>query len=113
MGTVGVFYSLAAYVAIVAVLRRPGELVRVRHTRIVALGLALAVMSSGWVVRAVGLHYQMNLMTFYDRNEWVYVDDWLLNQRSAPTSEAGRVLVKTLRDDALEHAPGNPYLLSP
>jgi hypothetical protein len=85
----------------------------VRHTQVVALGLALAVMSSGWVVRAVGLHYQMHLMTFYDRNEWVYVDEWLVNQRSVPTSEAGRELVKKLRGDALEYAAVNPYLLSP
>ena len=113
MGPAGVFYSLAAFVAVVAVARRAGELVRVRHTQVVALGLALAVISSGWVVRAVGLHYQMHLMTFYDRNEWVYVDDWLLNQRSAPTTEAGRQLVKKLREDALEHAAVNPYLLSP
>jgi hypothetical protein len=113
MGPAGVFYSLAAFVAVVAVLRRAGELVRVRQAQVVALGLALAVTSSGWVVRSVGLHYQMHLMTFYDRNEWVYVDDWLRNQRSAPTTEAGRELVRKLREDALEHATVNPYLLSP
>jgi hypothetical protein len=52
MGPGRVFYSLAAFVAVVAVLRRAGELVQMRQGQAVALGLALALMSSGWVVRA-------------------------------------------------------------
>jgi hypothetical protein len=55
----------------------------------------------------------MNLMTFYDRNEWVFVDDWLVKQRSSPTTGAGKALVQQLREDALEHTTVNPYLLSP
>jgi hypothetical protein len=50
----------------------------------------------------------MNLMTFYDRNEWVYVDEWLLNQRSVPTTDAGRELVKTLREGPCKYAAVNP-----
>jgi hypothetical protein len=55
----------------------------------------------------------MNLMTFYDRNEWVFVDDWLVKQQSSPTTGAGKALVQQLREDALEHTTVNPYLLSP
>jgi hypothetical protein len=41
------------------------------------------------------------------------VDDWLVRQQSVPTTEAGKALVQQLREDALERAAVNPYLLSP
>jgi hypothetical protein len=109
MGPGGVFYALAACAAVAALITR----VNLRPVHLAAIGVALLVASTGWVVRTAGLHYQMHLMTFYDRNEWVYVDDWLVNQRSAPATEAGKALVRQLRQDALEHATVNPYLLSP
>ena len=119
MGPAGVFYALAAFVAVAFLLRSSGA-----HTQrgadpvgprkqMAALALVLAVASSGWLVRTAGLHYQMNLMTFYDRNEWVFVDDWLVKQQSFPTTGAGKALVQQLREDALEHTTVNPYLLSP
>jgi hypothetical protein len=119
MGPAGVFYALAAFVAVAFLLRSSGA-----HTergadpvgprkQMAALALVLAVTSSGWVIRTGGLHYQMNLMTFYDRNEWVFVDDWLVKQRSSPATGAGKALVQQLREDALEHTTVNPYLLSP
>jgi hypothetical protein len=77
------------------------------------IALALFIAASGWVVRTAGLHYQMHLMTFYDRNEWVYVDDWLAKQKSAPATTEGKTLVQQLRDDAIRGATINPYLLSP
>ena len=120
MGLAGVFYALAACVGIVFVLRtlasprpRSGEGGLGPRSRLAAVALAVFVASSGWVVRTAGLHYQMNMMTFYDRNEWVYVDDWLVRQQSVPTTEAGKALVHQLREDALERAAVNPYLLSP
>ena len=64
-------------------------------------------------MRTAGLHYQMHLMAFNDRNEWVYVDDWLERQQSTPTTAEGKRLVDQLREDALERATINPYLLSP
>jgi hypothetical protein len=111
MGPGGVFYALAAFVAIAALVSRVDEGWAPKH--LAALSLALAVTASGWVVRTAGLHYQMNLMTFYDRNEWVYVDDWLVRQNSAPPTDEGKALVRQLREDALERAAVNPYLLSP
>jgi len=106
MGPAGVFYALAAFVAIAALVSR-------FTTRAPALALVLFIAASGWVVRTAGLHYQMHLMAFNDRNEWVYVDDWLERQQSAPTTAEGKRLVDQLREDALERATINPYLLSP
>ena len=119
MGPAGVFYALAACVGIVFVLRTVGEQIDRGadplgpRVPLATLALVLAIVSAGWVVRTAGLHYQMNLMTFYDRNEWVYVDDWLVQQKSAPSTDAGKALVRQLREDAVEHAAVNPYLLSP
>ena len=106
MGPAGVFYALAAFVAIAALVSR-------FTTRAPALALVLFIAASGWVVRTAGLHYQMHLMAFNDRNEWVYVDDWLERQQSTPTTAEGKRLVNQLREDALERATINPYLLSP
>ena len=125
MGPAGVFYALAACVAVAALLSRPARpavgVGRVPPSAVAmrggpavgALALVFAVTASGWVVRTAGLHYQMNLMTFYDRNEWVYVDDWLTGQKSTPATEEGKALVRQLRGEALERASVNPYLLSP
>ena len=112
MGPAGVFYALAAFAAVASLLSRVDRW-RLSAGPFAAIGLALAVTSSGWVIRTGGLHYQMNLMTFYDRNEWVFVDDWLVKQQSSPTTGAGKALVQQLREDALEHTTVNPYLLSP
>jgi hypothetical protein len=125
MGPAGVFYALAACVSVAALLSRPvrrgADVGRLPPSAgamrggpaASALALILAMTASAWVVRTAGLHYQMNLMTFYDRNEWVYVDDWLVQQKSAPSTDAGKALVRQLREDAVEHAAVNPYLLSP
>ena len=111
MGPAGVFYALAVFAAI-ASMARGADLSGPRHG-MVALTIVVAISASGWVVRAAGLHYQMHLMAFYDRNEWVYVDEWLANQKSTPTTMEGKALVQQLREEALEHTTINPYLLSP
>lgn len=113
LGPGGAFYSLAAFVALAAALQRAPGLAPRRPTLAAAWGLVLALTSCAWVERAIGLHYQMNLIAFYDRNEWVYVDDWLRTQQAAPATDAGRALVGQLREEALEGASVNPYLLSP
>jgi hypothetical protein len=74
------------------------------------VGVALAAAATGWAVRTAGLHYQMQMMAFAVRNEWVYVDDWLARQRAAPMTAEGAHIVNTLRNDALARTTVNPYL---
>lgn len=112
LGPAGVFYALAAFAAIVAFIRGNADLSGPR-TRGIVVSAAIFVAASGWVVRTAGLHYQMHLMTFYTRNEWVYVDDWLARQQSTPDSAEGKALVRQLRTDAIDGATISPYLLSP
>jgi hypothetical protein len=118
MGPAGAFYALAACVAVASLVGSRNTLAPPQPRsggggRAPALALVLFIAASGWVVRTAGLHYQMNLMTFYDRNEWVYVDDWLASQQSTPTTAEGKALVNQLREEALDGATINPYLLSP
>jgi hypothetical protein len=113
MGPAGVFYALAACVAATALIERIGRLGLGSTQRVLAIVGAVVLMSSIWALRAAGLHYQMHVMAFANRNEWVYVDQWLERQGAAPKTEAGRALVRGLREDALERFTVNPYLLSP
>lgn len=108
MGPGGVFYALAAFVAAAWIVR--GVNLPAPRLRIVTLAVFIA--ASGWVVRTAGLHYQMHVIAFYDRNEWVYVDDWLAGQKSTPATAEGKALVRQLRTDAIERMTINPYLLS-
>ena len=77
-----------------------------------AVLLVIGIVSAGWAVRAAGLHYQMHQMAHDVRNEWVTVDAWLEVQSAAPSTEAGRALVRQLREDALARVTGNPWGLA-
>ena len=109
MSPSGVFYALAAFVAIRELLLSLGQRPLTRFASF-SCRVALAVAATGWAVRTVGLHYQMQTMAFSVRNEWVYVDDWLARQHASPQSEEGKRIVATLRNDALERTVVNPYL---
>jgi hypothetical protein len=111
MSPAGVFYALAAFVAI----RELGSWIAERprsRWKNTAYAVALATAASGWAIRAAGLPYQMQIMAFNVRNEWVYIDDWLARQRASPTTAEGKRIVTTLRDEALARTVVNPYVQS-
>jgi len=118
LSVAGAFYALAATVVARAWLveregdRGNGARVSSRRPLRAATLAALAVVSGGWALRAVGLHYQMHQMAHEVRNEWVTVDTWLEQQHATPATGAGRSLVGALRDDALARVVGNPYGLA-
>jgi hypothetical protein len=113
MGPAGVFYAMAACVAATALIHTIEHIGPVDTRRAIVVAGLVALTSSIWLLRAAGLHYQMHVMASSNRNEWVYVDDWLERQNAAPKNDAGRALVRGLREDALERFTVNPYLLSP
>lgn len=106
----GVFYALAAFVAVRDALYWAGERARspVVHA---ALGIIMAIAASGWLVRAAGLHYQTHKIGMEVRNEWVDVEAWLKTQKEWPTDPAGVRLVETLRSDAVERDVVNTHLI--
>jgi len=107
----GVFYALAAFVAMRELVAWIGRQPRARWRNAVC-GVALAAAATGWSIRTVGLHYQMQMMAFSVRNEWAYVGDWLARQHAAPTTDEGTRIVDALRNDALSRTVVNPYLQS-
>jgi len=116
MSVAGAFYALAVTEAVrswLAARDRNGMAATagsgVAHAALLAV---LVVVSGGWALRAVGLHYQMHQMAHDVRNEWVTVDAWLEGQHAAPATDAGRGIVRALRDDALARVTGNPYGLA-
>lgn len=107
MSPAGVFYALAAFVA----LRYGGEhLIHAARSRLALgiLGGLLVVAAMGWSIRAVGLHYRMHLTAFHVRNEWVDVLPWLEGQGEQLHTASERRLVETLRNDAIASDVVNP-----
>ncbi len=110
----GVFYALAAVVALRDLLTRLDVRLTTGAPAAVVVGLALLVapVSGGWGLRALGLHYRCQQMALDVRNEWVEVDRWLERQQATPTTDEGRAVVRALRREALDHATANPYWLA-
>ena len=116
MSPAGAFYALAAFVVardLVTGPRPSGQPGATAATPAAwAVLLVIGIVSAGWAVRAAGLHYQMHQMAHDVRNEWVTVDAWLEVQSAAPSTEAGRALVRQLQEDALARVTGNPWGLA-
>lgn len=106
----GMFYALAAYVAARDFIRRLPSAVTART---VIATLFVAALAAGWTLRAAGVHYQMRLMAFSVRNDWVNVDHWLEAQRATPSTPEGKRLVSALSEDALRRPDINPFFFPP
>jgi hypothetical protein len=112
MSPAGVFYALAAAVAIHEALQAFARGAWQRRREYVAAAL-LVIASSGWAIRSLGLHYRMHEMAYYVRNEWVEVYEWLEEQEETPDSNEARALVDALRNQAIDASVVNPALMSP
>ena len=81
IGTAGVFYALAAFVAARAWLLQPP-----RRAAGAAVAL-LAIVSTAWAVRDAGLHFKLRHTAFVSRSEWAEVlmpserDQWPADAR--------------------------------
>jgi hypothetical protein len=102
----GFFYAAAVFVAC----RRLVEAASTRRVVPWVAASILFVLSSGWAVRAVGIHASLADTALEVRNQWVYVDDWIASRRiqMSPPVEA---LKQQLYDDALLRHPARPVLL--
>ena len=102
MSAAGVLYALAVYVAsaeLLAVLSRK----RLRFGVILAV-VAINAVSAGWGVRALGLHYKLQLAAHKARNEWV-------SAGPSNTSATSTPLASALHDEALLWTRVNPVML--
>jgi hypothetical protein len=106
MSAAGMFYPLAAYIAARDFVGRVSD---AGIRRAILVTLLVAALAGGWALRAAGVHYQMRLMAFSVRNDWVDVDRWLESQHADPSTPEGKRLVSSLREDALSRPVMNPF----
>ncbi len=104
MAPAGVFYALAVGVAVRDLLAR----VPARRWKSVAVVTLLAVLSSAWTLRAVGLHLMLRDSAQEIRNEWAYLDQWLDDERDGATQPALLPLQRRLFADAIVRQARTP-----
>jgi hypothetical protein len=92
LGTAGIFYALASYAAVRALLAAVPRTPRAPAALTVAV--VLAVTASLWSFRAMGVHYQLRYAAFITRNDWVRVlpphdrDEWPQDPRAVAVTHA-------------------------
>lgn len=99
----GMFYAAAACVACGDLVERAAAATLVRRAAIIAF---LAVVSSAWAVRDVGLHAALERDASDVREQWAYVDQFL--PRYGHLDENALALKRRLQDDAVRVHPGYP-----
>jgi hypothetical protein len=109
LSVAGVFYALAAFVAVQALLQHAMTRAFSRH----ALALVILVIAASaplWAFRAAGVHYQLRLAAYNERNEWT----WVLrpeNRTDWPSDARQLVLTRRLKDEALQRRVASPHFL--
>lgn len=103
----GVFYALAAFVAIRAILEfaQRGGLVRAASVSVVLLALG-----SAWAMRSSGVHFVMNEHAFRVRNDWAELPMRWQHDKRWPAEPAPVALIEALRNDAMASPVPNPQL---
>ena len=105
LSVAGVFYALAAYVGIRAMLQRITD-TPPRLPTILILAVLMATTATLWAFRAAGAHFQLRQAAFNSRNEWA---DILPPSRPVTSEdEPGSRLTRRLKDEALMHRGVSP-----
>jgi hypothetical protein len=78
--------------------------------RVAALTMFLAVLSGAWAFRAVAIHIALRSEATSVRNEWVYIDEWIREQRLNPDA-TGLALKQRLQTDAIVTHPVRPEVI--
>jgi hypothetical protein len=106
----GAFHSAAAAVAFGHALTRLGRAELIRAGA-VAWTLALALLSTGWAVRLVGIHYNLHEKAFIARNDWMWMGPEPAHLKLAHNA-AGAALVRQLYDQAVQMRVAGTYFYS-
>jgi hypothetical protein len=111
--TKDVIMSAAGFFFAAALLAAASELfesLAQRRWRTAAAGWAIvAVLSSAWAVRLVGVHAALAATAVNVREQWANVDDWIARQ-IGPLDARGVRLKHRLQDDAVVRFPVRPPL---
>ncbi len=95
----GVLFPLVLFVALREMLQRL-ERARAYPAIIVGSG-ALLLLSLGWTLRAAALPYGLMRTAFYYQQEWVHIDDWIVDQGLTHYDAEQRGIIGGLRSEAL------------
>ena len=108
MSPAGVFYALAAAVALRELLTGTGHQ-RAARSRALAAAVLVCV-STLWGWRLLGIHYSLRAEAAKVRAEWAYEDEWEARNRILISTAEGAALKRTLLDDAIWRRPAPPRL---
>lgn len=108
MSPAGVFYALAATVAIRELLIVKRSAVT-RSAPIWAVAL-LALISTGWGWKLLGIHYSLRARAAATRAEWAYEDEWETANRISLVTPDALALKRALVDDATGKREAPPQL---
>jgi hypothetical protein len=108
MSPAGVFYALAAAVALRELVQRATRMIPAR-TSIWTVAM-LAVISAGWGWRLLGIHYSLRAAAADVRSEWAFEDEWEAASHTRIDTPEAVSLKQTLRDDALWRRAAPPRL---
>jgi hypothetical protein len=111
MSPAGVFYALAATVAIRELLIVDRSAVT-RSARVWAVAL-LAIISTGWGWKLLGIHYSLRARAAETRAEWAYEDEWEAANRVSLATPDALALKRALIDDAMGNRKAPPQLQMP
>ena len=104
VSTAGVFYALAAYVAI----RRLFDVATAGGVQGAIAAACIVIASLLWGFRTVGTHYELRRTAFVTRNDWVLDAS---SPSGADVSADDRTRFSKLRADALRHRVTSPAFL--
>ena len=105
MSPAGVFYALAASVAIGHQLYRLADAPRMAVMRAVVV---LALLGSAAAIRLMAVHYQMRAASFVTRNDWTELDAWARNNQIDLTVAGRAALARQLFNDAINRRTPAP-----
>ena len=110
MSPAGAFFAVAGFAAVRNILTWLPA--RVSPRVATAALVAAALVSGTWAARVVGTHLNLRTGAYVERNEWVYADSALADE-GVTLTDAEKVLLRTLRDDAIFVHPPPPPLAPP
>jgi hypothetical protein len=110
MSPAGAFFAAATFVAARAALARLPERLPIGAAALMVTGCL--VVSTGWAIRALGIHLTLRAAAHVERNDWAYAES-TFREEGVTLTARDRVLFDALRDDALVVHRAPPGLTIP
>ncbi|MEQ1895992.1 MAG: hypothetical protein ABL971_01235 [Vicinamibacterales bacterium] len=107
LSTAGVFLAAATFVAMRDAIERIQRSRRVWPA--LAASVVLGLLSAGWAVKQIGVHYSVRQQSINERRGWAAVDQWLAQQEAVLDTPAKRALKAALEDEAIAGSPPPPF----